>query len=62
MVSQKSLKSQCPLLEHSMTKEKILKSSTVIKVTLNSILKASIGGEGVDRGRDGWMASLAQWT
>ena len=25
-------------------------------------VKMKAGGEGDDRGRDGWMASLTQWT
>ena len=38
-----------------------MKSQLVGKET-NAVERLKAGGEGGDRGRDGWVASLTQWT
>ena len=56
-----------------MSFESVMPSNHLILVTSSSCLqyyrkipwywaRLKVGGEGDDRGRDGWMASLTQWT
>ena len=40
----------------------LMRRADSLEKTLSLLVRLKAGGEGDDRGRDGWMASLTQWT
>ena len=50
------LEAETPIFGH------LMRRTDSFEKTLMMMERLKVGGEGDDRGSDGWMASLTQWT